>query len=90
MLTLQKESKKVITVSLIIVSLFLSLLALQNAVATLGFTELLATNVYRALEWVSWGATAAAIISGAGVGGVAVKAVWNMVKKKTLKNFVKW
>lgn len=90
MLTLQSESKKIFSFSLLIMVSMLSIYGLQYAVAGLGFSELLASNVYRALEWVSWGATVASIISGLGIIGVSAKAIWNMVKKKSLKNFIKW
>ena len=61
-----------------------------KAMATLGLSATVATNLYFALDVIGWGATAAAIISYAGIGGVAVQAVWAAVKKKTFAQFKKW
>ncbi|HHQ2480904.1 TPA: hypothetical protein ACSPJ7_005289 [Bacillus cereus] len=61
-----------------------------QAMATLGLSATVATNLYFALEVIGWGTTAAAVISSAGIGGVAIQAVWAAVKKKTFAQFKKW
>ncbi|PEM15268.1 hypothetical protein COI51_12755 [Bacillus toyonensis] len=61
-----------------------------QAIATLGVSEVVATNLYYALNVIGWGATAAAIVSSAGLGAVAAQAIWAAVKKKTIQQFVKW
>ncbi|PEM15281.1 hypothetical protein COI51_12760 [Bacillus toyonensis] len=61
-----------------------------QAMTTLGLSATVAGNLYFALDVIGWGATAAAIISSAGIGGVAVQAVWAAVKKKTFAQFKKW
>ncbi|MEW9183496.1 hypothetical protein AB2553_24690 [Bacillus mycoides] len=61
-----------------------------QAITTLGVSEVVATNLYYALNVIGWGATAAAIVSSAGLGAVAAQAVWAAVKKKTIQQFVKW
>ncbi|MDF9625903.1 MULTISPECIES: hypothetical protein [Bacillus] len=61
-----------------------------QAMTTLGVSEAVATNLYFALNVIGWGATAAAIVSSAGLGAVAAQAIWAAVKKKTIKQFVKW
>ncbi|SDC50296.1 circular bacteriocin, circularin A/uberolysin family [Pelagirhabdus alkalitolerans] len=60
------------------------------AAVNLGISQGLATNVYYALQWVSWGATAAAIISSFGLGALGAQAIWAAVKKWSLNKFVTW
>lgn len=87
---LKRDSKAILLVS---VSILLSTLLLMNfhqAAVSIGISEGLATNLYYALQWVSWGATVAGIVAGFGLGAVVAQAIWAAVKKQTLKQFIKW
>ncbi|MGE6590908.1 hypothetical protein ACQKFU_15060 [Bacillus mycoides] len=87
---LKKDTKAAILISTsALLSAFL-LMFVHNAAVNIGISEGLATNVYFALQWVSWGATAAGIIAGFGLGALVAQAIWAAVKKQTLKQFIKW
>ena len=87
---LKKDSKAILLVSFSILSSALLLMNFYNAAITVGISEGLATNIYFALQWVSWGATAAAIVASFGLGAIVAQAIWAAVKKQTLKQFIKW
>ncbi|MCK2003760.1 hypothetical protein [Peribacillus frigoritolerans] len=87
---LKKDSKAILLVSFSILSSALLLMNFHNAAITVGISEGLATNIYFALQWVSWGATAAAIVASFGLGAIVAQAIWAAVKKQTLKQFIKW
>lgn len=50
----------------------------------------LGTYIYWTLNGVAWVGTAMAILGGLGLGAVAAQAIWAMVKKVSLKVFLKW
>ncbi|NEX78797.1 hypothetical protein G4Z05_07850 [Bacillus thermocopriae] len=77
-------------VSLGILASALLFMNFHYAAVTVGISEGLATNIYFALQWVSWGATAASIVASFGLGAVVAHAIWAAVKKQTLKQFIKW
>lgn len=87
---LRKDSKAVLLVSFSVLLSAIFLMNFQYAAVTIGISEGLATNIYFALQWVSWGATAAAIIASFGLGAVVAQVIWQAVKKHTLKQFIQW
>lgn len=89
-MVLKKDSKAIFFVSLSILLSTLLLMNFHNAAVTIGISEGLATNIYFALQWVSWGATAAAIVASFGLGAIVAQTIWAAVKKQALKEFVKW
>ncbi len=87
---IKQDTRRFVLVSLGILMSALLVLNFQHAIVTIGISEGLATNIYYALQWVSWGATAAAIIASFGLGAVVAQAIWAAVKKYTLKQFIQW
>ncbi|WP_342377903.1 hypothetical protein [Bacillus thuringiensis] len=87
---IQKDVKSMINVSLATLGVAALLLSIKYAAVNLGMSASTATLVYNALQWVSWGATAAGIVASFGLGALVAQTVWAMVKKHTLKQFLKW
>ncbi|MED0714093.1 hypothetical protein P4S80_16745 [Aeribacillus composti] len=87
---LKKDARILLLTSFsVLLSTFL-LMFVHYAAVNIGISEGLATNIYYALQWVSWGATAAAIVASFGLGALVAQAIWAAVKKQTLKQFIKW
>ncbi|MGV1006115.1 MAG: hypothetical protein ACOYEV_15410 [Candidatus Nanopelagicales bacterium] len=80
------RSAAVITLGLVLATVT-STFAMASA---LGISSGLATNIYFALQWVSWGAAAAAIVGSAGIGAALGVAILAYAKKWALKTFVMW
>lgn len=61
-----------------------------QAVATLGISSGLATNLYFALNALSWAAAAAAVVASFGIGAALAGLIFGLAKKWALKQFVAW
>lgn len=60
-----------------------------QAAATLGISSGLATNLYFALNALSW-AAAAAVVASFGIGAAVAGLIFGLAKKWALKQFVAW
>ncbi|HRW18631.1 MAG TPA: hypothetical protein P5181_07270 [Dermatophilaceae bacterium] len=60
------------------------------AVATLGISSGLATNLYFALQWVSWASIAVSIVASFGIATTLAGLIFGLVKRWALKQFVAW
>lgn len=69
---------------------FVSMSVAFQAVATLGISSGLATNLYFALNALSWAAAAAAVVASFGIGAAVAGLVFGLAKKWALKQFVAW
>ncbi|MGP0224415.1 MULTISPECIES: hypothetical protein [unclassified Paenarthrobacter] len=69
---------------------FATLSVAFQAVATLGISSGLATNLYFALNALSWAAAAAAIVASFGIGTALAGLIFGLAKKWALKQFVAW
>ncbi|MED0714092.1 hypothetical protein P4S80_16740 [Aeribacillus composti] len=88
--TIQRDLKFMAAILLSILAVSALLMSVQYAAVNLGMSASTATLVYTALQYVSWGATAAGIIASFGIGAFIAQAVWSYVKKHTLKQFLQW
>ena len=61
-----------------------------QATVTLGISSALATNIYFALNALSWAAAAAAVVASFGIGAAVAGLVFGLAKKWALKQFVAW
>lgn len=89
-MALKKDIKLLASMSLAIGLISALLFSFNFAAVNLGLSASTATLVYNALQWVSWGATAAGIIAGFGLGALAAQVIWSYVKKHTLKQFLQY
>ncbi|MDI2022234.1 hypothetical protein ACFUOZ_08130 [Paenarthrobacter sp. NPDC057355] len=71
-------------------ALFATLSVVFQAVATLGISSGLATNLYFALNALSWAALAAGIVASFGIGTALAGVIFGLVKRWALKQFVAW
>lgn len=71
-------------------ALFLSISVAFQATVTLGISSALATNIYFALNALSWAAMAAAVVASFGIGAAAAGLIFGLAKKWALKQFVAW
>lgn len=71
-------------------ALFVTTSAAFQAVATLGISSGLATNLCSALNALSWAAAAAAVVASFGIGAALAGVLFGLVKKWALKQFVAW
>src|SRR5438105_1303089 len=71
-------------------ALFVTISVAFQAVATLGISSGLATNLYFALNALSWAAAAAAVVASFGIGAAVAGLVFGLAKKWALKQFVAW
>lgn len=72
------------------VALFVTMSLAFQAVATLGISSGLATNLYFALNALSWAALAAGIVASFGIGTALAGTIFGLAKKWALKKFVAW
>lgn len=61
-----------------------------SAVTSLGISSGLATNLYYALNAISWAALAASIVASFGLGTALAGTIFGLAKKWALKKFVAW
>ena len=61
-----------------------------QAAATLGISSGLATNLYFALNALSWAAAAAAVVASFGIGAAVAGLIFGLAKKWALKQVVAW
>ncbi|GAA2519066.1 MAG: hypothetical protein Q4C90_01845 [Kocuria sp.] len=66
------------------------LVALFSATYTLGISSGLATNLYFALNALSWAALAASVVASFGLGTALAGTIYGLAKKWALKQFVQW
>ncbi|MGO4858841.1 hypothetical protein [Arthrobacter sp. 2MCAF14] len=71
-------------------ALFVTVSVAFQAAATLGISSALATNIYFALNALSWAAAAAAVVASFGIGAAVAGLVFGLAKKWALKQFVAW
>jgi len=71
-------------------ALFVTLSVAFQAVATLGISSGLATNLYFALNALSWAAAAAAVVASFGIGAAVAGLIFGLARKWALKQFVAW
>lgn len=61
-----------------------------SAVASLGISSGLATNLYFALNAISWAALAASVVASFGLGTFLAGTLFGLAKKWALRKFVAW
>lgn len=88
--TLVKSPAKVAKIGGVTLVFFASMSVAFQAVATLGISSGLATNLYFALNALSWAAAAAAVVASFGIGAAVAGLVFGLAKKWALKQFVAW
>lgn len=71
-------------------ALFVALSVVFQAAATLGISSGLATNLYFALNALSWAALAAGIVASFGIGTAIAGLIFGYAKRWALKKFVAW
>lgn len=71
-------------------ALFITMSLAFQAVTTLGISSALATNLYFALNALSWAAAAAAVVASFGIGAAVAGLVFGLARKWALKQFVAW
>ncbi|MGM7778620.1 hypothetical protein ACSVHC_21755 [Arthrobacter sp. KNU-44] len=69
---------------------FLTISVAFQATVTLGISSALATNIYFALNALSWAAMAAAVVAAFGIGAALAGVLFGLIKKWALKQFVAW
>ena len=73
-----------------VAALFVALTVVFQAGASLGISSALATNLYFALNAVSWAALAIGIVASFGIGTAVAGVIFGLVKRWALKQFVAW
>lgn len=61
-----------------------------SAVTSLGISSGLATNLYFALNALSWAALAASVVASFGLGAALAGTIFGLAKKWALKKFIAW
>ncbi|MFW0773415.1 hypothetical protein ACLRGI_09610 [Paenarthrobacter nitroguajacolicus] len=84
------NAAKVAKIGGVTLALFATMSVAFQAVATLGISSGLATNLYFALNALSWAAAAAAVVASFGIGTAVAGLVFGLAKKWALKQFVAW
>ncbi|MBT8159931.1 MULTISPECIES: hypothetical protein [Arthrobacter] len=69
---------------------FISVSVAFQATATLGISSALASNLYFALNFLSWAAAAAAVVASFGIGAAVAGLVFGLAKRWALRQFVAW
>ena len=81
---------KVIKMGGVTLAFFITISVAFQATVTLGIFSALATNIYFALNALSWAAAAAAVVASFGIGAAVAGLVFGLAKKWALKQFVAW